>query len=97
MIVSVAQLKFSFIRYLARVKEGEELIVTERGKPIARIVPIRHTSVSGGVSDLQELEKSGLIRRAKKRLSRSFWTAVRLKDPKGLVLATHLKERREGR
>lgn len=94
---AVAQLKSTLSRCLARVKAGEELIVTERKKPIARIVPIRHTSSAPGISDLQELERAGLIRRAKKRLSRNFWTAVRPKDPEGRGLAALLKERREGR
>ncbi|PYN64673.1 MAG: type II toxin-antitoxin system prevent-host-death family antitoxin, partial [Candidatus Rokuibacteriota bacterium] len=36
---AVAKLKASLSEYLARVKAGEEVIVTERGKPIAKIVP----------------------------------------------------------
>ena len=38
--VAVAKLKASLSRYLASVKRGEELLVTERGKPVARIVPV---------------------------------------------------------
>ena len=36
---AVSKLKASLSEYLARVKAGEEVIVTERGKPIAKIVP----------------------------------------------------------
>ena len=36
----VAQLKAQISHYLRRVKAGEEVIVTERGIPVARIVPI---------------------------------------------------------
>ncbi len=43
---AVAKLKATLSEYLARVKAGEEVIVTERGKPIARIVPLaRHDFV----------------------------------------------------
>jgi prevent-host-death family protein len=37
---SVVQLKARLSEYLRRVKAGNELIVTERGLPIARIVPL---------------------------------------------------------
>jgi len=36
---AVSKLKAGLSEYLARVKAGEEVIVTERGKPIAKIVP----------------------------------------------------------
>jgi len=38
--VGVRELKNRLTYYLRRTKEGEELIVTERGKPIALIQPI---------------------------------------------------------
>lgn len=37
--VGVRDLKASLSRYLRRVKGGETIVVTERGVPIARIVP----------------------------------------------------------
>jgi len=39
-LVSAKELKNRLGRYLKRVKRGETLVVTERGKPIARIVPL---------------------------------------------------------
>jgi prevent-host-death family protein len=38
--VGVRDLKASLSRYLRLVKEGETVVVTERGEPIARIVPM---------------------------------------------------------
>ena len=38
--VPVAKLKATLSEFLAKVKAGEEVIVTERGKPIAKIVPL---------------------------------------------------------
>ncbi|MFQ5520338.1 MAG: type II toxin-antitoxin system Phd/YefM family antitoxin, partial [Candidatus Methylomirabilia bacterium] len=43
-LANVAKLKATLSEYLARVKAGEEVIVTERGKPIARIVPFTRDS-----------------------------------------------------
>lgn len=36
--VGIKELKNGLSRYLALVKQGDELIVTERGKPVARII-----------------------------------------------------------
>lgn len=35
------ELKNSLSRYLKRVREGETVVVTDRGEPIARIIPTR--------------------------------------------------------
>lgn len=37
---SVVQLKARLSEYLRRVKAGNELVITERGLPIARVVPL---------------------------------------------------------
>ena len=37
--VGIRELKSHLSHYLRRVKAGETLIITERGKPIGRIVP----------------------------------------------------------
>lgn len=37
--VGIKELRENFRSYLERVKSGEEVLVTERGKPIARITP----------------------------------------------------------
>jgi len=34
----IKEAKNNLSRYLARVKAGEEVVITERGKPVARIV-----------------------------------------------------------
>lgn len=39
--IGVRELRQYASTYLARVKEGESLTVTERGTPIARLVPVR--------------------------------------------------------
>ncbi len=37
--VGIRELRNSLSRYVERVKRGELLVVTERGKPVARIIP----------------------------------------------------------
>jgi prevent-host-death family protein len=51
--VGVRELRQNLSRYLERVKEGETLTVTERGREVARLVPSHH-DVSPGYLRLAE-------------------------------------------
>jgi prevent-host-death family protein len=42
--VGVRELRQNLSRYLDRVKAGEDLVVTERGRPVARLVPAGSTA-----------------------------------------------------
>lgn len=44
--VGVRELRQNLSKYLDRVKEGESLVVTERGREVARLVPSGATSPS---------------------------------------------------
>ena len=61
--VGVRELKNGLSGYLARVKDGEELVVTDRGRPVARLVPMSHSS-----DRIMELIAAGQVRPARKRL-----------------------------
>lgn len=93
---AVSELKALLSTYLSKVKAGEEVIVTDRGKPIAKIVPIRRgeTEIS---AHLLTLERAGLARIGKGRLPARFWTLPRPKDKKGLARLTLVRDREEGR
>jgi prevent-host-death family protein len=62
--VGVRELKNQLSRYLSRVQEGEDVIVTERGRPIARLSAIDLPS-----DRLAALIASGAVR-APRRTSR---------------------------
>ena len=93
---SVTELKASLSKYLAKVKHGEEILVTERGKPVAKIVPLGRDAAAFP-PHLLEMERAGLIRLGTGRLPKDFWKLPRPKDPKGRVLKALLEEREEGR
>lgn len=38
--VGVRELRNNLSRYLARVREGEEVVVTDRGSAVARVLPV---------------------------------------------------------
>ncbi len=49
-IVGVKELKNRLTQYLRQTKQGEEVVITERGKPIALIQPIH---AAGPLSSLE--------------------------------------------
>jgi prevent-host-death family protein len=60
--VGVKELKNRLTHYLRRTKAGEEVIVTERGKPIALLQPIQSaTNVRSLETRLAQLEAQGLL------------------------------------
>jgi len=92
----VSELKSLLSKYLMKVKAGEEVLVTDRGRPIAKIVPITKTEMDSDAR-LQALERAGLARIGTGALKSGFWKLPRPKDRKGLALQNLLSERKEGR
>jgi prevent-host-death family protein len=52
MEVGIRELKQRLSRYIERVREGDTLIVTDRGKPVARIEPIARRQLPAGLRAL---------------------------------------------
>lgn len=69
--VNIADLKNNLSAHLERVRKGEELLVKDRNRPIARVVPLS----AGEDLDSEELELAaeGIIRLPTKSLPDSFW------------------------
>ena len=90
----VSKLKASLSAYLRLVKAGEEVLVTDRGKPVAKLIP----AVGRGAfpEHLVELEKQGLLKLGSGKLPKGFWNMPRPKDPKGLTVKAALREREKG-
>lgn len=59
--VGVKELKNRLSQMLLSVKAGEELLITERGRPIARIIP-EGTPSSAELQSLGEAARRGLLR-----------------------------------
>ncbi len=91
---AVARLKAELSRYLRLVKNGEEILVTERRVPVARLVPIDPGEVSE--ESLRDLERQGILRLGKGKLPKDFWNQKRARDPKALLRGGLQKERETG-
>jgi prevent-host-death family protein len=90
-IVGVTQLKARLSEYLARVKAGEEVVVTDHGRPVAKLVPAFDAD-----EHLRELERQGLVRIGTGKLPPGFFDLPR-PTARESVLEALLEERREGR
>lgn len=91
----VARLKAHLSRYLAHVKSGQEVLVTERGRPVAKLVPL--PPAADRESRRERLIRSGILLPGKGRIP-----ATLLRAPKGsrvgdAVVKALVDERREGR
>ncbi|HEY8130744.1 MAG TPA: type II toxin-antitoxin system prevent-host-death family antitoxin [Thermoanaerobaculia bacterium] len=94
---SVSETKNRLSAILDQVKEGETFVITEHGRAVARIEPIRGVSGSAEAAKVADLERRGLIRRGVK-IGPDFFKMPRARLPKGVSALTELlKEREEGR
>lgn len=55
MDVGIRNLRADLSRYVERVKQGEEIVVTEHGRPVARLVPM------SGERKIDRLIREGIV------------------------------------
>ncbi len=96
-LVSVSELKARLSEHIRRVKAGETVMVTERGRTVAQLSPPPRAEDED--ADLKELAAAGLIKlgRTGGRISEEFWKLPSPRDPSGATLRALLAEREEGR
>lgn len=91
--VNIAELKNRLSAYLDEVREGEEIIIRDRNRPIAKIVRLNMDDLS---EEERKLVARGRMRPAEHPLPASFWTMpaprVSLKRAVAAVIADR-KER----
>jgi prevent-host-death family protein len=94
-ITGIAELKAHLSRYLDQVKGGREIVITDRGRPVAKLVPLG--PAERRESRRERLARAGLLQPGSGRIRGALF-----KPPKGPlvgagVLRALLAERREGR
>ena len=73
--MGIAELKAMLSETLSRVKAGEEIQITEHGRPIARLMPLSGASPAAAT---QELVRTGLVKAPEKTLDfEAFWKLPR--------------------
>lgn len=93
----IAELKNHLSRYLEHVRAGGSVLVLDRDRPVARLVPLHDSDPAAGrrKEQLVRLERRGLIRRGSGGLP--GWLGKR-RPPRlrGSVLKDLLREREAG-
>ena len=93
---SVSEAKARLSALLDRVKAGETITITDRGVPVAQLVPLNGAGEVDWDARLTSLERRGLITRPKTEKPDFRWLLERpLPKFEGSVLETLLEERRE--
>jgi prevent-host-death family protein len=91
--VGVAELKARLSRYLGQVKAGHEVIVTSRGIPVAKLVPLKPAGDRG--SRRAQLAREGRLQLGTGKIHRSLLRAPTGDPRTGQgVLAALLAERK---
>ena len=71
---NIADLRNRLTQYLREVRAGEEIVVRDRQRPIAQIVPF---SVDDDDADDAALVAAGLMRKGSRVIPPSFWKTRR--------------------
>jgi prevent-host-death family protein len=82
----VRELKNHLSRYLERVQAGEEVIVTDRGRPVARLAALDRS-----LDHLADLISSGVVRPARRSTRRPPKRRI---EPRGSVSDLVAEQRR---
>jgi len=93
---TITQAKNQLSALIDRVRHGETIVITDRGRPVARLVSALTAAPEDAEGRLARLERQGGLRRATAAPPRSLPKIPRVKRPLG-VLDALLEERREGR
>ncbi len=93
--VSIAALRAQLSKYVEAAGAGEEVLVTDHGKPVARLVPIAATRRLE--ARLAMMARQGLVRLPARRLPADFWRRRRPRDAGGRALGALLTARRDSR
>jgi prevent-host-death family protein len=96
--VALTEFRKRLRHYVAVAQNGQEIVITSRGHPVARLTSITTapTPEEQEHERLLELERRGLIRLGTGELPDAFWTMERVQDPEGRARAALREERDEG-
>ena len=92
---SISELKARLSAFLDIVRDGDEVLVTDRGRPIARLIPVRGAELEEGRRE--SLLRSGRLRSPTTVLALDYWTRLRPTDGEGRSLSAILDERGDAR
>lgn len=94
-LASISQTKNQLSALIEQVRHGETVVITDRDRPVARLMPIAAEESEAASGGLALLERKGILRRGR---SEPCALAQPLKQRKNAsALALLLEEREQGR
>lgn len=87
--VGIRELRLGLSRYIARVRAGAEVIVTDHGHPVARL-----SAIDEEEAHYQRLVREGLVTPAKRRKRAPLPPLIPLEGEGALVSEMVLEDRR---
>jgi prevent-host-death family protein len=96
--VSITEAKNRLSALIDSLKGGSPVLIVDRGRPVARLEPVRSSSQAEDDGRMTRLVREGIVRPGRAALSRSFVREQlpRVKPTRSVVAAI-LEERQEGR
>ena len=95
---TVTEAKAHLSRLLAQVQQGESVLILSRGKPVARLEPVRDTSTASSALRTEHLVRRGILRRPALPMDPGGLGLVGEPAPEDRgLLAALLADREEGR
>lgn len=87
--VGIRELRLNLSRYVARARKGAEVIVTDRGTPVARLGPVDEQE-----AHLARLMREGVLKPAKRPKSTTLPPPIPLEGEGPLASEMVLEDRR---
>lgn len=91
--ITLSEAKATLSEQIRHVRAGEVVIITNRGRPVARLSPVDEPS---SLSSLDHLVAAGLVRRGAAALPPGFWDLEMPVDAEATVRDAVREERESG-
>lgn len=92
---SISEAKNRLSAYIDRVRRGETVVITDRGKPVAQLAPLEPGTPAHHDAQLAELARLGIVRLPQKPPPKRLRGPVSLRTP--VDVTRLIAEDREGR
>lgn len=93
--VPIGELKARLSEFIARARAGEDITITDRGRPVARLAPLEGGAAVEGRE--AALVRAGLARPPSRSLDATWLNERRPRDSAGRSLEAVLQERAQDR
>ena len=77
--IGIREAKIKLSRLLKSVQKGREILITDRGRPVGKIVPVEAETLPLA-ERIQELERQGWIEPQKKKKPRELHPPIQLPE-----------------